>query len=372
MIIQLHKWQQEALNIWQSKGFGTIEAATATGKTKLAIAAIKENKTSTIIVVPTEHLMMQWKKELLDAGCPENLIGLYNGKHKQIERKYVIGVINSLIKTYFNVGLLVLDECHKYSSPTFKQILDKKYSKLLALSATPEREDNMHHILLSKAPVIFRYTTAQAIADGIISNYQLKEVPLFLDEKQQLLLENLDNKIRYHFRQYDFIQTKRLVRQNNQEAIQALKNVQERKYLLCHNEVKINFARELCKKLLANNPAEKIIVFTEYIETAEAIAKDLQGAFIYHSSLTRKDKEDCLNSFKMANNGILACVRALDEGLNVPNCTTGIVLAGCSVKRQFQQRLGRILRLKASDAVLYQLYIANSKDEDWLIKRTRN
>ena len=48
-----------------------------------------------------------------------------------------------------------------------------------------------------------------------------------------------------------------------------------------------------------------------------------------------------------------------------------IIAAGSSVPRQMVQRLGRILRVSEGkgDAKVYQLYIPNTKDYEWMKAR---
>ena len=80
------------------------------------------------------------------------------------------------------------------------------------------------------------------------------------------------------------------------------------------------------------------------------------------SPLARKN---ALARFHDGSSRILVSCRALDEGIDVPDATVGIVLSGASVNRQRIQRLGRILRRQKEKyfACLYYLYIWESADD---------
>jgi superfamily II DNA or RNA helicase len=64
--------------------------------------------------------------------------------------------------------------------------------------------------------------------------------------------------------------------------------------------------------------------------------------------------------------------RALDEGMNAPETTVGIIASGTASTRQRIQRLGRILRPAEgkSEAVIYTLYASDQEEERLLAEAT--
>ena len=60
--------------------------------------------------------------------------------------------------------------------------------------------------------------------------------------------------------------------------------------------------------------------------------------------------------------------RALDEGLNVPDASVGIIVAWTKTTRQRIQRLGRVLRpaKNKTSAVIYTLY--STKEEEKILQ----
>jgi superfamily II DNA or RNA helicase len=56
--------------------------------------------------------------------------------------------------------------------------------------------------------------------------------------------------------------------------------------------------------------------------------------------------------------------RVLNEGVDVPDCRVAIIVSGNSTKREYIQRLGRVLRPKAGQALLYELVTSGTTEEE--------
>jgi superfamily II DNA or RNA helicase len=57
--------------------------------------------------------------------------------------------------------------------------------------------------------------------------------------------------------------------------------------------------------------------------------------------------------------------------VDVPDASVAIVLSGSGTRREYVQRLGRILRPKAGPAVLYELVTEESSEEHVTRRRHR-
>ena len=64
----------------------------------------------------------------------------------------------------------------------------------------------------------------------------------------------------------------------------------------------------------------------------------------FTSRESRRDREDILESFRLGLIDAMVAIRCLDEGIDVPACSTAYILASSRDPRQFVQRRGRILR----------------------------
>ena len=107
---------------------------------------------------------------------------------------------------------------------------------------------------------------------------------------------------------------------------------------------------EVLKWLIANENLEneKVLIFHERIEVANKIFEYLREkelkVGIYHTDLPMDERVNSISQYREGAVNILVSCRALDEGLDVPESNTGIIVAGTSSVRQWIQRMGRILR----------------------------
>ena len=91
---------------------------------------------------------------------------------------------------------------------------------------------------------------------------------------------------------------------------------------------------------------------------------------LYHSGQTGKINKEELRKYIDNETEILVTVRALDEGMNVPNIEIAIIVNGNSQKRQFFQRLGRAVRkVEGKRAKLIMLYCERTNEYRTIEKR---
>ena len=156
--------QELAVSKWIKAGCrGTCAWATGSGKTRVAIIAIKSFLTKNTgknikIIVPTEHLKVQWLLELDKYG---------------LSLQTNVEIINTAVKKEERVDLLILDEAHRYGSDSFIEIFKIKHPKLiLGLSATFHRLDGRHRIIEKYCPIIDTVTVKEALKNGWLSSYR--------------------------------------------------------------------------------------------------------------------------------------------------------------------------------------------------------
>jgi superfamily II DNA or RNA helicase len=373
-----YEWQQKALINWEKNKYkGIIKAATGSGKTFIGINAIRKLLyPKTIVCVPTLVLQEQWKQELIKAGCDKNNIGLIGNGNMQTNKKYIVAIINSLRNILLECELLIIDEIHHSFSEKNKKVFSINYDKFLGLSATPERADESHEEFIKDIPIIYEYSLQDGINNQIISDYELINVPVSIQEELNVKYKELSNIITEGMNMYGSMNhLLNAVKKYDRTAIKTLKAIQERKKLLLTNPDKYLKTIELIKQ----HKQQKIIVFCEFIESAEIILSMLEKSidfpvFVYHSKLKKEERIKILNEYKENSNGVLITVRCLDEGMNIPEVEIGIIVGGSSVKRQMIQRLGRILRKinKEKKTILYQLYTAGTKEYQWIKNRSKN
>jgi len=373
-----YQWQEDALKAWEDNNYqGIVECATGSGKTRFAIDCIKKLQTNTLIIVPQRHLLHQWKKEILEnTNIKEEEISFYYGdkKHKEI-KPVTIAVINSArnidFKNYF--GLVICDECHHYaSSINFTFLKMNNFVFNLGLTATLKREDDLEELLVEKlGKVIYRLSPKEGIKQKILSEFEIYNIPVMLNEEEHIKLENCNRVLIQHFReyQYDFNNLMYALKKGDVVAAKVIKAINGRKFVLTKA---INKVKETIR-LIFQHRKQNIIVFCEMQETAKKLYASLKmvpemKVGIYISGMKNKG---VVEKFRNGEINILISGRALDEGMDVKNADIGIIIGGSKTKRQIIQRLGRILRNEeGKKAILYQLYVNNTKDEDWCRRRT--
>jgi len=92
----------------------------------------------------------------------------------------------------------------------------------------------------------------------------------------------------------------------------------------------------------------------------------------FHSKIPKKQRLANLERFKDKRTKVrvISSAKALDEGFNVEGIELAVICSGNSTKRQGIQRIGRAIRFKeGKSALIVNLYIRDSKDEDWTRKR---
>jgi superfamily II DNA or RNA helicase len=81
------------------------------------------------------------------------------------------------------------------------------------------------------------------------------------------------------------------------------------------------------------------------------------------------ERKAILDGFRSGRFSKLATGRVLNEGVDIPDANVAIILSGSATKREFIQRLGRILRPKASEAVLYEVVTEETTEEGIAARR---
>lgn len=384
--VELYRWQKEAKKVWwENNGRGIVKVVTGAGKTVFAFSLIsdlykstayKDGGLKTIIIIPTSALLDQWLAGLMDKlHISRKSIGIFYGQKKEgLDGKmFLLYVVNSAreyivkhIQNYLsgNDIFLIADECHRYGSKENSKIFNVNYSYTLGLSATPERYGDLgfeEKIVPNLGKIIFTYSYNDALKDGIIPPYKLIRMKVKLTEKEYKQYNEFSEQIkkasRILFSRYPELKItkpteffKKLgalyekTRDTLIERYTHLLNV--RKGIIHMSESKL----EALKWLISNENLkdEKVLVFHERIEVAEKIFEYLKEKALqvglYHANLSLDERLKSISNYREGRNNILVSCRALDEGFDVPESNTGIIVAGTSSVRQWIQRMGRILR----------------------------
>jgi|TARA_R100000049_G_C1956616_1_gene113445 superfamily II DNA or RNA helicase len=370
--MELKQLQVNAIEAWNNKEQrGIVELPTGTGKTLIGLETIKEQikaKPNSIIMiaVTTNHLEEHWKNYLTADQEISN----------SIQPKGTAFILVSTIQTLYKAtkkyaDLLIFDESHHSPAVQWIQFLrNNKFKSVLFLTATSGRDDKRNDILKEefKIDIVYQATQADGVKEKLLCEFIIINKSVELLGEELLKYERIKNFIANNFKFYNYDFT--VVRQRAYEPIasELMKCFTIRKNILNNAASKIDAVGDI----LSTTTYNKAIIFTEYINYAEKIQDFLKSKNVvsasYHSKA--KNKQTILEDFKSGKIQVLICVKGLDEGLNVPDADVAIIVASSSQTRQTIQRIGRVLRY-APDKVakIYNLYVKDSKEEQWLKKR---
>jgi len=371
--------QLEVVEKWKAAGFkGTLCAVTGFGKSYVGILIIqrmlKNNPNSqTLVIVPTIQLKIQWEELLTETKTPN------------VE----VTVINTAVKSVKSVNLLILDEIHRYASDVFQHIFSTvTYSGILGLTATMKRQDDRHYMLEKEAPIIDTIDLKEALAKQYISPFRIYNYGIEMGPEDAARYAALHKNFIRFFKMFNFDfnvamralgdrsfrdtlakQTGFTAQETYMFAINFSKAMQLRKKFLYNIPSKLSTAKELVMKYPVNT-----ITFSETIkfaeEITEVIGKDI--SFAFHSGLSAKRKKSMLERYRDPSDPlrVINTARSLDEGFDVKDIELAIICSGSSTSRQYIQRIGRAVRYQEDKiATIINLYIKDSRDENWLLKR---
>jgi len=338
----LRDWQRRALEIWKKAGNrGIVSVVTGGGKTFFALACLREIRPlTTLIVVPTAALLDQWWEEaaaFFDLGLDDiNIVTSKKGIKVGSINIAVLNTASRLPKKVLSDGLfLVVDECHKAASTKFSAVLEIPATATLGLSATPERQydDGLNATLIpALGEVIFEYGYSDALRDGVIVPFVLRNLVFELEPERKTQYEKLTKAIA------------RTIQEIGLETPETVALLLRRARLINASENRVRLAL----KLVQANRGKRILLFHEDIASCDAICTMLRGldvhAGVYHSKMLLRDRAQVLADYRSGGIEVLVTCRALDEGFNVPETEIGIIAASTATRRQRIQRLGRVLR----------------------------
>lgn len=424
------KRQHKALYAWYKNNYeGTFEWATGTGKSFLAILAIKhllkkyEGKfISTLIVVPTDYLRKQWQAHIKDHQIPNA----------------TVETVHNIIKNEHYFDILVLDEVHSYTGgKEFSKVFDcVKRQFTIGLTAKERDEPEEQQLLEKHAPIVDKLPLEEALKRGYVSKFTVYNLGLTLDKTTQQKYDRLNKSFIKYFSTFDFNLTlmfnaigddtvcENLAKELQWDpkivkihAVNANRVMQQRKEMLYNAEI----LKETAINIIEKFPNKKIITFSEVTATADELQEKLKekefDSGVYHSSLAtevrnksgkliarakkvdgktkykdrkgdiytwkqlkfaykndklerfsqKRLKKQVIEDYKNDKINILNTARALNVGANIPGIDVAILCSFNSSTIDSIQRTGRAIRkVEGKRAIEINLYIKNSQSEKWL------
>ncbi|MDB2283499.1 DEAD/DEAH box helicase family protein [Halorubrum ezzemoulense] len=351
--IEPRDYQQDALSAWQDNNRqGSVVLPTGSGKTFLAVQAIADAGVSTLVVVPTIDLMNQWHATLTNAfgdQLPDGVGVLGGGSHEIAD--ITVTTYDSAYRYINEYGdqfaLLVVDEVHHLPAPTYQQIPEMTIAPYrLGLTATYERADGAHEELEDLLGTVVYREEVNELAGEFLSEYETIHLQVGLTDDERTTYDEEYQIYRDYVDSHDFD----LWKENGYAEFlkRTSYDPQGRRALIAKQRAE-KIARTAEKKLdtldslLKRHYDDRTIIFTANNEFAYKISQEFVVPCITHQTET-EERTEILERFRTGEYSMLATSQVLDEGIDVPSANVGIILSGSASKRQYAQRLGRILR----------------------------
>ncbi len=375
-----YKYQQEAIDAWIDNDYkGIFALATGLGKTFTSLFCVKEyaklhdSKYLCVIVCPSESLIYQWKSEV-EKILDKTPLVLMDESNWSVKLKEEIGSLNNdyednlvclvTYHTYFKPNftssieqcdknkIIICDEVHNSGAKTWRKGLIDDFDARIALSATPKRhfDDEGSSIIEEYFDgVIIERDLEWGINNGpkegetFLSPYYYSAKEIDLTEEELVDYRKVTQAMVINYNPNVLLQDDKWMGLANKRA-KIIKNA----------ENKLVELKLLLKKLDYNLDGGFIFAggrkndeegssFFEKVQSILEKNKMKYRRFI--SDDAKEDRKTVLNQFKSKRLDAILAIDCLDEGIDIPNAETAILLSSSSNSKQYIQRRGRVLRV---------------------------
>jgi superfamily II DNA or RNA helicase len=373
--VDLRPYQEAALSAWQlGKRRGVIALPTGSGKTRVALAAMKRTGASALCLVPTRVLLDQWSREI--AAVYRGPVGCYgDGAHRLAP--LTVATYESAYRHMHRIGdrfdLLIVDEAHHVGGLLGDEALEMSVADArLGLTATPPRGTAATRLAEIVGPTVFELAIGD-LAGGFLASFDAITLYLDLGPEERAAYSSLSAVFSAAFEKFyrlapqagwaDFVRAAA----GTSEGRRALAAWRQARRLLAFTRAK----RLALASLLERHRHARILVFTADNETAYAIAR-AHLVMPLTCDIGRPEREDALERFRRGEIRTLVSARVLNEGIDVPDADVAVVVGGAFGEREHVQRVGRLLRPgEDKRAVVYELVTRNTMEAGQARRRRR-
>jgi DNA excision repair protein ERCC-3 len=287
-------------------------------------------------------------RELLDkTTLTEREVGVYSGAEKRIAP---VTVATYQVLTWrrsknhdyehmhlfrdHNWGLLIYDEVHLLPAPVFGATAELQGCRRLGVTATLVREDGREGDVFS------------------LVGPKRYDLPWQLLEKRGFVAEALCYEVRVPF--------SRRARERYEQS-----NANEKFRMASENPVKI----DVVEALVERHSDDLILIIGTYLDQLKRLARDLDAPLITGQT-PHRERDRLFAKFRKGQIKRLVVSKVANFAIDLPDANVAIQVSGSFGSRQEEaQRLGRILRPKEKSAHFYTVVTADSKEQEFAMKR---
>lgn len=373
--VNLRDYQKDAFHAWLRTRTGIVVLPTGAGKTIIGIKAIAVLKVPTLVVVPTLELVQQWRRAIEKLLQVE--VGIYTGE-AHIVKPVTVATYDTAYLRAEELGnrflFLLFDEVHHLPSPGYASIAELFVAPFrLGLTATFEREDGRHTELERLVGGKVYEISIDRLKGTHLAEYTTRKIVTDLTDEERHEYEQ------YHAVFTNFLKAKRILLKSPQNfrllVMRSGRDPQAREALLARNrarEIALNSRSKLdsLAEILKKHSGERMIIFTEHNSLVHLISREFLIPAITHTT-SKEERAEILDNFRSGKYTTIVTSKVLEEGIDVPEASVGVILSGSGSKREYKQRLGRILRKQEGKrAVLYEI-VSKGTTEIGISRRRR-
>jgi superfamily II DNA or RNA helicase len=362
---------------------GILAIATGGGKTQTSlIAAVSEQDRHpgpmlVMVIVPSAPLIRQWAEVIRRFGIEPAVPGDLNPSRRRAWTEQLKASLATrsdytaviLCTQQLFVGdenlrdvvdglpqgvqaMLIGDEVHNLGAPGFLQVAPARFDVRLGLSATPLRQyDEAGSAALFGffGPPVFEFTIADAIRAGCLTPYRyyLHQVQLTADEfavyadlTRQLSRKGFTRPDDGSSDGFDR-QVEHLLRKRRAVLEQAAGKLRALESLLTGSGTS-----QIERTLVYTSAKPPAVGAARQIDEVNALLRRIGVRFheFTNTETSKAGAERYLEAFGRGEYQVLTAMKVLDEGIDLPETDTAFILASSTVRREWVQRRGRILR----------------------------
>jgi superfamily II DNA or RNA helicase len=369
--------QASAVHAWEAAmGRGLLAMATGSGKTVTALICATRlqdtvERLLVIIAAPYIPLIEQWHHEVNEFGVrPVGMTNLSSAERskriaeaaRRLDRgtssvEVAVVTHDYLVSDHFArtladmpasvETLLIADEVHNLGRPRFVTRPPERFSFRIGLSATPVLQYNAAGTDAIRAffgDTVFEFGLADAIGVCLVPyNYYVHLVEL--DANELAAWEDLTGRLM----RLGFVGRDEGTDEVLSHDILAL--LVKRRAVLEAAASKITMLRLLLEEEGVDHIEHTLVYCSDKRpEQLVAVNQELLDLGVFVRQLTaaettdRRKTNEILTDFGNGDYQVITCKRVLDEGVDIPQVRQAFLLASSTVRRQWVQRRGRILR----------------------------
>jgi len=340
-----NKRQEEFANIWlESDRFGILNLCPRFGKiyTTINILEKLDKNINILIAYPDIKIKESWEADF---------------KTRKYKNKNIVYTTHLSIKklSQYFFDLVILDEIHLLSEAQMEAVRKLTCTKVLGLTGTLSRLTETTLLEELELPVIATYPIEQAIAEGVIVDYEISIIKVPLDNTIQVQYKTKLKTEKQQFDSYGYIINKM---QSSGQDTMFLRLSRMR--IIQNSLAKL----KATKKILSENSTDRILVFCGLTKIADAL-----GIPSHHSGSTEKDT---FKDFAEGKGNHLAVVKIGNTGVTYTPLNKVIINYFDSNAENLAQRINRCMSMEYNTPdKKAHIYIISSNEEvelKWLNK----